>query len=211
MITQEIDYAKLERQWLTVGRGVYQKRSRIEGRLPFCMKFFDRFNGKDVAELGCNAGVYGYEIAKHAKSYVGVDQGEYYIAQANITKRYIENENVSFLCGNIKDYIKKVKDSGEMPNALFSSFALYHFSTKEVDRIAESLLPSCSDVVISTRTQKRSPMRLYNKYKFWKPKNVAKWLQRAGFTTEIHNSPDKKFAVITGKKGESNGTLTDTE
>ena len=87
-------HAKLEKKWAKAGRGVYQRWNRLETRMPLFLKHVDKFKGLDVIEFGCNAGIYGYEISKRAKSYIGVDQGDYYIKQANITKKFFEMENV---------------------------------------------------------------------------------------------------------------------
>jgi len=199
MITEKL-HQELEKRWAKVGAGVYQKRSRVH-RLEFFLKHIHHFKGKSVCELGCNAGLYGYEIAKVAESYVGVDKGDYYHDQALVTKEYIRNHNVEFIQGNIKDFIK-LDIAGKVPkyNALFSSFALYHFSQKEVDRIAETMLPKCSVVIISTRTKKRTPFRPYNKMKFEKPENVVNYLERAGFACKVHWPNSKKYALIVGLK-----------
>jgi len=194
-------HAKLEKEWFKVGRGVYQYWSRIKRRMPYFLQFADIFEGKDVLELGCNAGMYGHALAQIAKSYIGVDKGDYYVDQAKLTQKLIENPNVLFYKGNIKDFIKQDL-KGEMPtyNALFSSFALYHFSEKETDRILETVLPKCDVVVIQTRIQKRSPWKKYNPWQFNKPKQVKKYLSLAGFECEIHYPENKIMAEIIGRR-----------
>jgi len=184
MISKEL-HRELEKKWGKVGKGVYQKIKRRH-RLKYFMNHVDLFKGKDVVEFGCNAGLYGYEISQVAKSYIGVDRGDYYIDQANITKTYMENPNVEFMHGNVKDFIKR-DIAGKAPkyNAMFASFVLYHMSKKETDRIAETMLPKCDIVVIPTRTKKRTPWKNYNPYKFNKPKNVKAYLEAAGFKVEI--------------------------
>jgi len=192
---------KLMEKWAKVGRGCYQKWSRMH-RLEFFLKHIHHFKGKQVLELGANAGIYGYEIAQVAKSYVGVDKGDYYHKQSLITKKYIKNPDVEFILGNIKDFIK-MDLRGEAPkyNALFASFALYHFSNTETDRITETILPKCDVVIISTRTSKRKAFNKYNSWKFEKPENVVKYLK--DFKCEIHWPKVKKFAVIIGVRNEN--------
>lgn len=200
MISKEL-HDKLMKKWAKVGRGCYQKWSRMH-RLEFFLKYIHHFKGKQVLELGCNAGIYGYETAKVAKSYVGVDQGDYYIKQSLITQKYMENPNVEFICGKVKDFIK-MDIRGEAPkyNALFASFALYHFTRKETDRITETILPKCDVVIISTRTAKRSGFKKYNPWHFEKPANVVKYLKE--FKCEIFWHETKKFAIIVGVKNEN--------
>ena len=202
MIDKEL-HLKLEKMWKKVGRVIYQKRSRVVKRMPFFLKYIHHFKGKDVLELGCNAGIYGYELAQVAKSYIGVDRGDYYIDQANITKKYIKNPNVIFYNMSVNDFIKS-DIMGEIPtyNALFSSFALYHFADKETDKMMESVLPKCDIVIIQTRTKKRSPWKKYNSRKFWKPKNCAKYLEECGFKCKIIMGPEDKFAEIIGIRKE---------
>ena len=202
MISKEL-HDKLMKKWAKVqkGAGTYQKWSRMH-RLEFFLKYIDHFKGKQVLELGCNAGVYGYEIAKVANSYIGVDRGDYYIKQAKITQKYIDNSNVKFIHGKVKDFIK-TDIRGEAPkyNALFASFALYHFTKKETDRITETILPKCDVVMILTRTAKRTPFKNYNPWHFEKPENVVKYLK--DFKCEIHKPDSKKFALIIGVKNEN--------
>jgi len=168
------------------------------------MNFVDHFKGKDCLEIGCNAGLYGYVIAEVAKSYVGTDRdlGGYYTKQSAITKKYIKNPNVKFLHGKAKDFIK-LDIAGKAPkyNAMFASFVLYHLTEKETDRIAETVLPKCDIVIIQTRTQKRSPWKNYNPHEFNKPKNVVKYLEKAGFKCETHWPKGiKRYAIIIGKR-----------
>ena len=203
MISLEL-HEKLMKKWAKVGRGLYQKPSRRH-RLEYFLKFVHHFKGKDVLECGCNAGLYGYEISQVAKSYIGVDRGDYYIDQAKITQKYMDNKNVKFICGNVKDFIK-LDLAGKAPkyNAFFSSFALYHFRKKETDRITETVLPKCDVVIISTRTAKRTPFKQYNPHHFEKPKNVVKYLK--DFKCEIFWHDTKKFAIIVGVKNENKGS-----
>ncbi len=199
MISLEL-HEKLMKKWAKVQShaGVYQKIKRRH-RLEFFMNFVHHFKGKNAIEIGCNAGLYGYEISQVAKSYIGIDRdiGEYYIKQAAITKNYMENSNVTFMRGNVKDFIKK-DIAGEIPpyNALFASFVLYHLSEKETDRLAETVLPKCDVVIIPTRTKKRTPWKKYNPHKFNRPENVVKYLKKAGFECEVHWPDNKKYATI---------------
>lgn len=195
-------HRKLIKKWKKVGPGIYQSPKRINERMPFFLQFIGLFEGRDVLELGCNAGMYGYEIAKVATSYIGVDAGKYYIAQARQTGKHIEKQNATFIHSTVKDYVKNNINTtvAHSVNALFSSYALYHFSNKEIDELFYHVLPKCDIVMIQTRTQKRSKWKPYNKYKFWKPRNVSKWLQAAGFDCEIFWPTGKKFAEIIGKR-----------
>lgn len=200
MINQAI-YMEMERKWLPLGK-VYQKWSRIEKRLPTFLKHIDDLKGRNVLELGCNAGVYGYEISKVAKSYFGVDATQHYIQQANVTKRYIDNPNVHFWLGRVKDFIQ-AELSGDLQvsyDALFASFLLYHLSNREIDLLSRHVLSKCDVVILPVRTKKRKPWRLHNLYFFYKPENVEKFLTRQGFNCRIEWAENGRSAVITGKR-----------
>jgi SAM-dependent methyltransferase len=205
-------HKKLTKQWAKVGRGIYQRWGRMY-RVKFFLKFIELFRDKNVIELGCNAGIYGYEIAKVAKSYIGIDQGDYYIKQAKITQKEIKNPNVKFITKYVRSYIrdqqKKEASKRDKIDALFACFALYHFSEKEIVLIQDYLLPKCDAVIISTRTRKRTMWKKNNQRKFYKPKKVVDYLKESGFRCAVYPSKDKKFAIITGvkdvsDKGENN-------
>ena len=193
---------------------VYQRFDRLDIRLRFFEQFIPLLEGKDVIEFGCNAGFYGYEVAKVANSYLGVDPSDRYIPQALVTKRFIKkfNTNVDFVKRRVKGWIRdqqKAIDSGREPypfNAMYASFALYHFSDKEVDLIRDYVLPKCDIVIIQNRTKKRTDRkrgkewRKHNKYRFEKTANVVKWLKEAGFECEVHWGPEKKFCDVIGRR-----------
>lgn len=187
--------------------------------MPIFLKHVDKFSGKNVVEFGCNAGIYGYEISKVAKSYVGVDQGEDYIKQANVTKKVMKMNNAIFYNKYVKQFIRdlqKDEDRNEAAtniNAIFASFVLYHLKDKETDLIKEYLLPKCDLVIILTRTSKRSPWKKYNSLKLHKIKNVEAYLESAGFVCESEMHDDGKFGITIATRktdadnnGESGGS-----
>jgi len=199
-------HAKVEKIWAKLGPGVYQRWNRLETRMPLFLKYIDKFKGKNVIEFGCNAGIYGYEIAKVAQSYIGVDQGDYYIAQAQATKKFFDMNNATFKCKRVKAFIRdcqKAEERGEDTpkiNAVFATFVLYHLNDKETDLIAEYLFPKCGTVVIMTRTSKRSPWRKYNGRKLHEIKNVEKYLEENGYQCESEMHVSKKFGITIATK-----------
>lgn len=207
MISMQL-HRKLIRQWRTVGDGVsiYQNEKRVQRRLPaFCSRVH-YFQGLDVLELGCNAGIHGYEISQVAKSYVGVDMGKYFIDQAQFTAVHCKCP-VGFVHAKVKTFLKLMQEGVYGPfNALFASYALYHFSGKETDRLQQQVLPICKLAFIRTRTRKRTPFRNYNPYRFEKPKNVARWMETAGLqVVEMSWEEQKRYCDIIGKRPEGEG------
>ncbi len=194
-------HKRLEKKWLK-HHAVYQRWPRIETRMPLFLKHVDKFKGLNVFEMGCNAGIYGYEIAKVAESYVGADQGKDYIKQANETKKFFKMDNAVYvnrpIKGFVRDWQKAAAHQIELYkiNALFATFVLYHLSDKETTMLKESILPMCKLVIIMTRTAKRSPWKSYNSMKLHKIRNVEKYLTGAGFTcksTTHYNEKKKKI------------------
>lgn len=215
MLTKQ-EYAKIAAKWPLKA---YQRWDRLNVRLRFFEQFIPLFKGMDVLEFGCNAGMYGYEVSKVANSYMGVDPSDRYIPQAMVTKKFIKkfNPNVEFYHRRVKGFIRdqqKALERGEtVPNfnAMFASFALYHFNDNEIRLIEQYVLPKCELVVIQNRTKKRTNRkkkkiwREHNTHKFYKNSNVVKYLERNGFECEVKWGLDKKFADIIGRKNVDKG------
>lgn len=196
----------LMKKWEKI-HAVYQRYSRLETRMPLFLKYIKCLEGKHVLELGCNAGIYGYEIAKIAKSYVGVDQGDCYIKQAKITQVDMDMKNATFLCRPVKGFVRdcmKHPDNAPPINAVFATFVLYHLKDKETDLLAENILPRCDTVLIMTRTSKRSPWKRYNSRKLHKIKNVEIYLKENGFKCKSEMHPTGKFGITLGVKNADN-------
>ena len=202
MISKEL-YKEISSQWKA---RIYQKYERLECRYPLFLKGIDVFKGKHVLEIGANAGMAAMEIAKVAKQYTGVELAEGYYRQSLITKKYIQNQNVTFNNCSVKSYIKRLLDGRykDKPNACYMSYVLYHFEDKEVEMFKKHILPLLDVVIVQSRYAKRNikGRRKHNSYGFWHPDNVKKYLQGAGFNTTMKWGPNKKFHFIIGTKQE---------
>ena len=201
------EYEKISKNWPLKA---YQRWPRLNVRLRFFSQFAPLFEGKDVLEIGCNAGMYLWEVAHHARSVVGVDPSDRYMAQAQITKKHIEkfNPNIELHKMSIKDYCREMRKGQRevTTNAMYASFAIYHLADKEIDAVAEYILPKCDIVVIQNRTKKRTNRkkkkgwRTHNLRHFEKNTTVVAWLEENGFECEVHWGVDKKFADIIGRR-----------
>lgn len=194
-------YRDIAKNWVGT---VYQKYDRYQVRFPTLLKHLDVFKGKNVLEVGCNAGLAGYHIAQVAKEYVGVEEQKDYYNQALQTKKHIDNKDAEFLNMSIKTYMKRI-NRGKIQshvNAAYLSYVLYHFSDKEVEMFEKYILPKLDVIVVQSRYAKRNKKgrRKHNSYGFWDPKNVVKFLQKNGFETTLAWGPDKKFHFIVGIK-----------
>ena len=130
MLSKE-EYKKIASNWKGT---VYQLYDRYQVRFPTLLKHIDVFKGKNVLEVGSNAGLAGYHISQVADSYIGVEAEKEYWQQSLETKKLIENNNAEFLNMSIKSYMKRAaRDGIEISaNAIYLSYVLYHFSDKEV-------------------------------------------------------------------------------
>lgn len=201
------EYEKIAKHWELKA---YQRWPRLNVRLKYFSQFVPLFEGKDVLEIGCNAGMYMWEIAHSARSVTGVDLSDRYMAQAQITKKYIEkfNPNVEFNKMSVKDFCREIRKGQRDANinALFASFAMYHLSDKELDAVAEYILPKCDIVIIQNRTKKRTNRkkkkgwRTHNLRHFEKNSTVIEWLEASGFECEVHWGPEKKFSDVIGRR-----------
>jgi hypothetical protein len=200
MISKEL-YKEISSQWK---ERIYQKYERLEARHPTFLKYLDVFKDKHVLEIGANAGMAAMQIATVAKQYTGVELASGYHAQSLITKKYIDNQNVTFNNCSVKSYIKRLLKGvyKDKPNAAYLSYVLYHFENKEVEMFKEHILPLLDVIIVQSRYAKRNikGRTKHNDYGFWHHDNVAKYLQEAGFDTKIIWPESKKFHFIIGTK-----------
>lgn len=203
MLTKE-DYKKIADNWKGT---VYQLYDRYQVRFPMLLKHIEVFKGKNVLEVGCNAGLAGYHIAQVANSYIGVEAEKGYWQQALQTKEFIYNNNAEFLNMSIKSYMKRaIRDGIEISaNACYLSYVLYHFSDKEVRMFEQFILPKLDVIVVQSRYENRNKKgrTAHNSYKFWKPENVEKYLNKNGFSTTVEYGPRNKFHFVVGRKAYS--------
>jgi hypothetical protein len=186
-------WEEMLKEWESIGPA-YQIPRRSASRLRhFCTHALPFLQNKDVVEIGCNAGLFGYEISKVAKSYMGVEPANKvrekkkeaprtdYFKQALLTKRHILefNPNVDFVHDTIAEFCAKPFTG----NAFVACFALYHFLNDELDLLKTHVWPKCDVVVIQNRVQDRP--KNHNSYKFYKTKRVVKFFKEQGFEEVI--------------------------
>ena len=209
-------YDKIAAKWK---EKAYQRWPRLDIRLRFFSQFAPLFEGMDVLEIGCNAGLYVWEVAHYAKSVIGIDLSDRYMGQAQVTAQHIEkfNQNVEFLKMSTKDFCREIRKGQREAkvNAMYASFVLYHLSNKELAAVAEHILPHCSLVIIQNRTKERTnrkkgkDWREHNSQHFEKNSTVITWLEEAGFECEVHWGLEKRFADVIGRRKNEDSGDTD--
>lgn len=199
-------YNEMLKKWYKVG-DVYQEPRRVLYRLEhfekYCLPFLQ---DKDVLEVGCNAGIFGFHIAQVARAYLGLEPANKvrdkskkrppktdYFKQALITKEYIENKNAAFLNQTITELCDGPIEVPKI-NAFVACYALYHFRDKELDLLKKHIFPNCEVIIIQNRNQKRPTE--HNSYKFWKDKNVVAFFEEMKFSCEVIPAVAKKGTLF---------------
>lgn len=191
MISME-KWEELMREWEKVGE-IYQIPRRSKDRLAhFCEHCVPLFKGKNVLEIGANAGLFGYCVAEAARSYAAVEPAikvrdktkkrppkTDYFKQLEITAKHIAEEvnpEVDVYNETIPEYCKH--HDNEI-NAFYACFALYHFMDHEIKALEEKVWPGCDLIIIQSRNQDRPTP--HNSLKLWRTGNVVKLFNRNGF------------------------------
>lgn len=184
-------WGKLIKEW---GGKVYQvKNKRVRERMDYFKKIAPVFKGRDILEFGCNAGLFCLPLAKHAKSYTGIEKAKKYYKQALVTKKYLPPE-FKFMNMTVEMFLKR--ESAFKYNALILSRVLYYFSDEVIEQISSKVLPKCDVVVIicGLKPKKECP----NNYKFWKPSSCMEFLK--DFKCEFRYDSEKAFFMIKGER-----------
>ena len=151
-------YNELYKKWLTVGE-VYQEPRRTLYKLEhFVEHIVPLLKDRKVVEIGCNAGAFGVEIIKTAKSYTGVEPANRirekkdkpktdYFKQAQLTVQHLNNPNFNIYNDLIEEYCKRDEDV----DTFFACYALYHFRDNEIELLKKTVWPKCDLIIILNR------------------------------------------------------------
>ena len=158
---------------------VFQTWARIKKSMPHFEKVvLPHLAGKRVLEIGCNAGIYAWHIAKVAKSYHGIDIGENFIRQARETAKFIQGAPTTFTVSALRDFPVETENY----DAIFASYVLYHLNDAEIDLFEKKIAPRADTIAVQIRANKR---RSSNSCNLMKPANVVALFDRAGFDCTI--------------------------
>lgn len=190
MLTKKL-YRRIRAQW----RGRIYSDEWVLPRVKLLRKYLHYLDGKDVLEIGANAGVFAYEICEHAKSYHGIEKEVLYYKQATKTQRYLPSNKAMF---HNCDLLTMPADLSY--NAAVCLFVLYHFYPPEVEVFKKVVLPQCDTIVIQLRNAKRKTIK--NDCAFEVPGNTTRLLKDSGFKiVEKQWQPIKRqFVTIVGQR-----------
>jgi len=151
---------------------VYERWDRMEPRLEVFKDFVGMLKGKDVLEIGCNAGVYAYEMKDYVNSYVGIEPTPLFYNQLMETAIHLPGDKMQFVNNDVKGYVGKLSDCKF--NAFVSHNVLYHLSDKSLEILKAKIFPYCDVIITSIRSCAKKMKR--NTYKLYTIDNVLKYL-----------------------------------
>jgi len=166
-------YKQLRKSWK--GK-VYQKYEEERKRFEHFSKYVGAFKGKDVLEIGPNAGVQSLEICQYANHWIGVEPDSGYYKQLNLTMAHTKCPTLIVNSG-LKEYCEKYLLSYNF-NALYTSFVLYHLSDEEVNLLRAKILPCVSTWIVYNRTKRPT---VKNSWKFEQPEQMIEFVSSVGF------------------------------
>jgi hypothetical protein len=166
-------YKNLVKKWC--GR-IYQRYDKERLRFEHFSKVVGLFDGKDVLEIGANAGVQSLEICDHAKSYTGIEIKKEYFDQLQITMSHAKCPTTMYNMG-LREFCAERASTTDY-NSLYTSFVIYHFTDEDVEAFRDSVLPRADLWVIYNRLHRPT---IKNKYGFEHPENTISFAKDCGF------------------------------
>ena len=199
MITGE-KWKSLIAKWKKVGP-VYQTMERSQYRLDFASKKFNLFSGRTVLDIGCNAGIFGLEVLKYSKAYIGVEKNYRFYRQALITRRYSENSKYKVYNMTLKRFTRT--KANVFYDAVFCSYVLHQLSDKDMMVFKNIIIPKAEVIIVQTRNadgrsrKGGKPNSDHNSSGLWKIDKLELFLKNNGFIIKtIVPENGKSFLTI---------------
>ncbi len=167
-------YKKIRKQWR---KPVYHDDPKKKN-LRAMFRRLELFAGHSVVDIGCNAGLVTYEIAKHSRHVIGIERDEHYHQQALVTSQFIKTSHEFRNC-TVGEFLA---DPDVDYDAAFAGRVLYHIPKDEIDLLAEQMLPRCKVVVFVSREDKKK--KINNPYELSRWRNIVTWLRDRGMTVD---------------------------
>lgn len=178
-------YKRISSKWRPP---IYQSVGRKKTK--YTLQHIDLLKGKNVVDIGSNAGIVTYDLAQHASTFVGVEYDKHYYKQSLETLKYIKTPG-TFANSSLEDFINTTDFDY---NAIFASCVLYHLKEKEIELIRDVMLPKCDIVLFISREDKKP--KTNNTYCLNKWKNIERFLKNAKMHTQVYNTKSNWVTVV---------------
>ncbi|PCI27244.1 MAG: hypothetical protein COB67_08985 [SAR324 cluster bacterium] len=157
----------------------------------FLHQFFEeRLPGSDVLEIGCGTGHWGFQMAKLAKDYTGVDYDQGYIDIANNTVQ--GEKNITFSVKDISDENFAESFGGKQYDYIFMiDIFLFLFDQKFQNNLYEKRVEICTQ--FSKLLKPNGVFIIIDPHLFWLTPRFGNPNQPYGIITEYN---DRTFGVI---------------
>jgi len=186
VITKELCNA-IQKDW---NGKVYQKWEKEWKRFAHLNSVVPVFKGKKVLEIGCNGGIESLEICNHCASYSGIEPNPDYFVQVKKTMKRAKCKNVNLLNVRLMDLDVSATDF----DTVFTSFVMYHFKDKEVEKFKSEILPKANLWIIYNRAENRETKN--NSYVFENYKNTVQFVKDCGFKMKLEWQKQKIWYYI---------------
>ena len=180
-------YNTLARRWQGE---VFQTWPRKE--VKYQIACIEVFAGKDVVDVGSNAGLLTWELARFARSFIGVERDPVAYAQSLITQQYIPIPG-RFLNWRMRKFALKCRRFNF--NAVFASRVLYHLNDYEVALLKRRVLSRCS-VVVFVANEGKGEEKMENSSRLHRSENLRRFLEGCDFEVELVNKNTNWTSVV---------------
>jgi 16S rRNA A1518/A1519 N6-dimethyltransferase RsmA/KsgA/DIM1 with predicted DNA glycosylase/AP lyase activity len=187
----EKEYKKISKYW--EGK-IYQdlSKNKTKKKTEVCTRCIPFLKGKDVIDIGCNAGLITYDIGKIANRYIAIEYDEHYYRQALETKKHIEGRGKFLLC-SVEEFFKKYEQQ-EVYNAAYAACVLYHLNKKEIDKIFDIMVPKC-DIVLFVSSEKKKH-KMNNPYNLSRYVNIKSMLRERCGDVQVYHQKEDWVSVV---------------
>lgn len=108
------------------------------------MPFMQADENKSVLDLGCGIGRWAEPLLPLCKIYTGVDFSEGMIEEAKKRCAHLMNENTSFICSSVQDFLES-EESDKTFDIIIVSYVCMYINDSEIERVMHRISEIASE------------------------------------------------------------------